>query len=290
MSEIAEGYNHVEARLEQLSRVLDIDQMESVRRSISSVLDRLLLGRLATDEAFRVIRDLPDVYTGESAVRIDARLSELGLGQSARETLVPKLKTMLLRGKGHDASTAQVTDGALRGLFSRLSRSGRQLLRCNCCGYHFRRCDLSASRWRLVERSGLELSKEMSDARRSDPIKTAGLTALEVDHKIPRAGWGPTDVSNLQALCRLCNQGKMIFENGGEAVSVLAAAGYSLNHTAFYAPNMTIFYSCIVMAERKCANCGVTSRDAELTVKPDGEWFTPWTSKVLCYECHPCNQ
>lgn len=275
----------IASRLRDLYSVAGPEQARVIGECLSSILDRLLLGRLATDEQLAPIRRFPDIYAGESAKRIDARLCELGIVPDERAYLAPKLKTLLVRGRGAGANRALVTEGVFRAVAVRIARTGATNLRCACCGYHFRRCDLSEPKRKIVEACGLEFSDRIPIQRESDRVKIPSYTELEVDHIVPRTGWGPSDPPNLQFLCRLCNQGKLNFESGYETLSVLAAGAYSLEFSVASRPNRTIFYASMMMNDRRCCCCDVTAESAELTIVPFDEWFTPWTSQVWCYGC-----
>jgi hypothetical protein len=58
-----------------------------------------------------------------------------------------------------------------------------------------------------------------------------------------------------------------------------------MNFSTAYLPNRAIFYASMSMNEHKCFSCGKHASEIELTVVPDGEWFTPWTLQLLCYDC-----
>jgi hypothetical protein len=276
----------VTERIEALAAVLEERQLATVMDCISAVLDRVILGRLVTDRSLELLRRYPNIYAGESSQRINARLVELGITGARKQDLVPKLKGMLSRGMPMKFNGPVVGEGTVRALLSRIAAAGVEYLRCASCGYHFRRCDMNSSRRKMIDDVGLRLSDAMRTERSGDPIKSSSFTQLEVDHIIPRVGLGPSDVSNLQVLCQLCNQGKMIFETGFESLSILAAAAYSFNFAMSYKPNRTIFYACLFVNGRRCNRCGRSSAQQELTIEPLEEWFTPWTVRVACYDCY----
>ncbi len=272
-------------KLEILRLVLEPEEYANVSECLSALVHRALIGRLATDPHFLPLREFPSVYGGESAQRIEARLLALGVEADACQQLVAQLRKILVRGVGSNARVAPISDAVVRLVCARLAGSGWETMRCMCCGYHFRPADMSESRRKIADQCGLTLSQAMRPERVADSIKTVGFTTLHVDHIVPRAGWGPTDTSNLQLLCELCNQGKSLYHNGQEAASPILAGAYSLFDSCSYRPNRTIFYSCVVFNGSLCDSCGKTARECELTVRRKSEWFTPWTVDVVCYEC-----
>jgi hypothetical protein len=269
-------------KLVAVSKILNVDEAKVLLECVAAVLDRVAVGRLVTDDSLALIRQFPSMYLGESAERINSRLTEMGVDDVSRRELVPKLKAMLARGQENQAP---VGSGSLQALFARIARSGSDKLRCKSCGYHFRAADMGAMRKRLIESVGLEFSQGIILERLSDPIKTPLFTALEIDHIIPRVGWGSSDASNLQVLCQLCNQGKLIFESGFECISLIAASSYSLNFGMDYLPNRTVFYASMSMNDSRCMLCETTAQESELTIVPRSHWFTPWTVDVVCYHC-----
>lgn len=275
----------LDEQLRVLQAVLDPRAFAGVSECLSSLIDRAIIGRLATDDCFALIRDYPAIYAGESAKRIDDRLIDLGIDLEARRRLLPQLKRILVRGEALGSRRAPIGDAVVRAVCARLASSGRDTLRCTTCGYHFRPADMSESRRKVAEEFGLRLSLSLRVERIADQIKTASFTGMQIDHIVPRAGWGPTDAINLQVLCELCNQGKLMFHDGFEAISVVLAGAYSLYISSAYRPNRTIFYSCMAINGSRCGNCHRGATDIELTVRPTTEWYTPWTVDVLCYEC-----
>jgi hypothetical protein len=273
------------ARMDLLGQILDHSALSQLLECLSSLADRALIGRLATDPEFLVIRQFPNIYAGETVARIEARLTELGVDYDGSKQLVWQLRQILVRGEGFGGRIAPIGDSVVRSVCSRLANSGVDMLRCKCCGYHFRPSDMSDPRRKIVAECGIQLSQSMRQERIADPVKTMNYTRLHIDHVIPRAAWGPTDASNLQVLCELCNYGKLIFQNGRESISTVLAAAYSLYQSSNYSPNRTIFYSCLALNGSRCSSCASTSDDSELTVQPMSEWYTPWTVRISCYDC-----
>ncbi|WP_156720813.1 HNH endonuclease [Mycobacterium sp. Root135] len=277
--------DRLSSQMTALNKVVDDRSYSGIYDSISSLIDRAIIGQLATDASFMPIRDFPAIYAGESLRRIDARLLEMGVDAETRLRLAPQVKRILVRGQALGSRYAPVSDAVLRSVFARFAEEGRNHLRCTACGYHFTSTDMSESRRKIVDECGLALSQRMRMERAADPIKTSWFTGMHIDHVVPRAGWGSTDSVNLQVLCELCNQGKLIFHNGWEALSVLLAGAYSLYFSCGYRPNRTIFYACMVVNESRCKRCERGAVETELTVRPASEWFTPWTADVICYGC-----
>jgi 5-methylcytosine-specific restriction endonuclease McrA len=271
--------------LEALRKLLDEHEYNGVLASLKDVLDRLLLGRILTDQRFIPIREFPDIYLADVDDFIDDLLAENGILPLVDRDLKRRIRVLLLRGQARGSHTAVIADATFLNVARSLLQEGREDVRCRVCGYHFRYGDMDDKRRSLLSSLDLRLASSLTPKREVDKIKRPIMTNLEVDHMVPRTGWGPSDARNLQFLCRLCNQGKSIFTSALESLSIISAGSYGLYHGVDRFPNKTIFYSALSYQKSTCQQCGKNAAATELTVVPHGEWFTPWTVDVTCYDC-----
>ena len=275
----------IRSRLTALSLLLPESEYSVVEKSLKALLDRLLIGRILTDPAFVPVLELPDVYLSKLSELIDGFVANNNLDEIVSHRQRGIIRAIILRGQAYKSRNALVADSTFFSLLQNLLQMQQTEVRCQCCGYHFRYSDVDGRRAAMIGSLEITLSSSMHPDRVVDPVKRPIMTKLEVDHIVPRAGWGGTEVSNLQILCQLCNQGKSIYTAGLEALSVIAAGSYSLNSSIEYYPNRTIFYAALNEAGSKCQRCDADASMAELTVAPTSEWFTPWTAVVTCYAC-----
>jgi 5-methylcytosine-specific restriction endonuclease McrA len=171
-------------------------------------------------------------------------------------------------------------------------------LRCAYCGYHFLETDIRES---LRESAGLD-SSNLADAilpgRISDvwkPVQTqtkkGGVqlwTALEIEHRVPKAALGEDTIANLTVACRWCNWGKRAYQSFAEALPSLLAislvelqGGWATGHIA------RAFYVA-VNRNRACRTCGSTASNTELTViatDPFAGLRRPFEAHSICYPC-----
>ena len=271
--------------LDALRLLMTTDEYGVIESSLALLLDRLLLGRILTESTFAPVRRMPDVYLAEMDTLISDFARTAGIENYLTPDLQRSIRSLIVRGAAHSARSAPIADSTFVNVALGLLRSGWTQLRCKTCGYLFRPSDLGPARRSLLGGIDLEFGDRIRPERMNDPVKRPILTALQVDHIVPRSSWGPSDHSNLQFLCALCNQGKAIYVAGLEALSVIAAGSYGLHHAIDLYPNRTIFYAALDRMVSRCQICNRDSSVAELTVRPRGDWFTPWTSDVLCYEC-----
>jgi hypothetical protein len=134
-----------------------------------------------------------------------------------------------------------------------------------------------------------------------DPLKPAlapgtrsvSLTQLTIDHVIPVAGYGWTDLDNLRLLCQFCNGGKFSYRRALEPLSPSVAAsllGFPQNrpHSVL---KQVVVASTIAAAGQRCSQCERKTQDVELTarLRPTGQtrrfWFVPWNLDAKCYDC-----
>jgi HNH endonuclease len=279
-----------EATLDALCASLEEREAHEVRVAITSVVARLVEARLLGDEQLRQIARYPSVYLGRARSIVERRVAELGLDGCISDADIRYLATLLTSGVPHSATDAAVGSDLVSALFRQARSLGRTELRCGICGFHFRKEDLPAGRLELARPFEFLYASTLDRRRVADPLKPSSRTMLHVDHVVPRAGWGPTRLSNLEFLCEFCNLGKLAFRRGLENLSGFAAGGVPpLDRApADWAVRQTVVGA--IMTTKRCAICGTTSSDHELTAVAPHEWFVPWTLEVRCYNCtdRPC--
>jgi 5-methylcytosine-specific restriction endonuclease McrA len=272
----------------QCSRALSIllppEKFTAVLTALGQVMARVIETCLLGDSALAPIARLPDVYLAQAEELIKERIDELGLGELLTHADVQYLRSLLVSGvpkTGHEA----VGEGLLVRLFQHI-RSTQRELRCGICGYHFRSEDLSGRRLALAQQFEFEYARTISTRRVSDSLKPYLETRLEVDHVVPRLGWGPSRLENLQILCQFCNRGKLAYRRPLESLSALIAA--SLPPLDGLPPLWAVRHI-LVSAWRsrdgRCEACFRDNGEVELSVSRCEGWFTPWTLRVVCYGC-----
>lgn len=280
----------VEWYLSALLKVLTPYQREVLLSALTDLLARALEMSLLSDYSLVRAARLPDVYLSQADELISQRVEELGLGGTLGAKDVQYIRMLLFQDGGH-ASREVVSPALESSLFESVARRGHGELRCEYCGFFFRRDDLSTFRYALTTQYDLSLAETLNPKRVVDEIKPLGGTTLHIDHIVPRAGGGLTRTSNLQVLCEFCNQGKTSYRRGLESVSLLIA----MSMAPYYgqAPVWLLRHVCVATfwhARSTCSTCGKSSRLAELTAKaldePEAEhWLGPWTLRAVCYDC-----
>lgn len=276
----------LDAWLAMAKSVLSAEQFRQVSAGMGQILNRILEARVLTSDEFADIRRAPGMFgVQEVENRLRSHIDELGLSPAFPEREISALRVQLHEGYGTAARTAPLAEASEREVMRSYRRSIGTSLRCQTCGFHFTRDDLSPSQRQTCSDLELELAETLHPLRTHDPVKSTSRrsTRLEIDHVIPRHGWGVTRSSNLQILCGLCNQGKSYFRRDLEALSVIAAAGFSRDRALIF----SIFYSAVAVGGRRCSRCDRGVDVAELTlVFPEmAPWRVPWTAEPTCYDC-----
>jgi len=157
--------------------------------------------------------------------------------------------------------------------FSEYSRlNGTNDLRCEICGYHFRKSDCG-SRLYNIQNCNLRLATYIHPLREEDEIKplyakddkSSTLTKLEVDHVIPKSLILNKTHSNIQFLCKFCNLAK------GASLFPFENISYLLQESSTQSAirHKVIFYLTISENNFTCSNTGKDIKECELTIIPD---------------------
>ena len=198
------------------------------------------------------------------------------------------------RGKGEQH---QFYDALLEKCAEQTTRGE---LRCNCCGYHFRRKDLNEAQNKVVDRLGIVLAATVHPGRNEDPLKPLQsrtkfqepLTKLTIDHVTPELRFGWTYPDNLAILCTFCNQAKLAYRRPLDAVSIFCAGALSdfwVDDPATRVRDM-IMVAIIRANNSSCHICKNNWAEIELTVFRDVDdtiAFSPLAMKAICYDCFP---
>lgn len=239
-----------------------------------------------SDSHVRQLGDLADVYRADARDMIAERIDHLGLRGYLNESDIQHLRSLVIEGGSTGAHNENLSENLVSEVFAAYARRRGGELRCESCGYHFRRVDLSTKRLRQAERVDLVLARRLHPRRPPDRQKLGAKTVLHIDHRIPRAGWGPSRIDNLAVLCAFCNSGKSIFSNSLEAISLIIASSLAATSKAASAwLRQWGFVSALALKDNSCETCGAGTDDAELTVVGDVDWFVPWQLQVQCYSC-----
>lgn len=271
-----------------LKAVLEPDMYLAIEKSLVAVVIRMLEIHLLRDKKLRSIARFRDVYAGRAREMIADRVRELGLSAHVDAVDIEHLRQALLEGAVPASRGAPVAPDTEYALFRKLRLDGLEELRCRMCGYHFRREDLSPTRVELSEQFGLTLASRRRVERLDDHLKNPEETECQIDHIVPRAGWGSTRSDNLQLLCKYCNQGKSIFRKWGELLPNTTAASLpSIMGDSLHWQLRGSFVGALMRDESTCRSCGNDWRRTELTVRRADAWISLLTLKTTCYECAP---
>lgn len=268
---------------------LDENYQWTVRRAIELYL--------SCDLQLRDLSRFWEMYAGQHRTLIKQRLAELGFEKND-EKLVEDLFHMLGSDSARQSKQQSVDTVTERRLFETYEqRNKTSQLRCELCGYHFSRPDLSAPRRLIAENSGLTLADFIEPRRREDDFKPIGKTGndrdflrLEIDHVIPRLGLGGTTLCNLQVLCAFCNAGKTHYRYAGEmaAECISASASHLFRTTESITWLSRGFVAAVSNADRRSMHSRLSYNQTELSVrfKPNTEshWLVPWNFIVVSYD------
>lgn len=274
----------IQARIDGLSLLASSSAAEMAASSILEQLDRIIEMAVMSSLEAREIARFPDVYLSDAESMLAARLRSAGLldlfGSSRLKELAVRVSEASdsIRNRG-------ITPSLESSLFSRFTERD---LRCQMCGYHFRATDLSPERQSLASAHCALLASRHDPRREVDPFKNPRECSLEIDHKWPFVAWGPTRLSNLQLLCRFCNQGKQAAVYGGELVPNVVGGGLSSGLDARRPHAWVVRQSLVVrilLAGAHCEACRSSSQEVELTVRPQSDSWLPWEVIAVCYDC-----
>ena len=276
--------DELEAYIDALGKLLSPTDVDAIRTALSQVVARLIETKVLTDADLFHLARMPEVYLGVAEQHIRERMKVVGLDMLVDDSDIAHLRQLFTSGPPRPRPFEQATEGLVAALFQATRRLGEEM-RCASCGYHFRTDDV-AQRRRLAEQYEFVFADRLLPGRQNDHYKDPTQTSLEIDHIIPRAGWGPTRVDNLQLLCKFCNQGKMIFRWSLEALSSIVAASVAPidGQSPRWAVRQAIV-AAFAFGEHSCGSCGRSSRRVELTARPESRWLVPWHIAVCCYDC-----
>jgi HNH endonuclease len=272
--------------LEALCASVDESEAHAIRVALASVMARLVEARLLGDERLREVARYPDVYLARSQQIIKERVAELGLNACVNGEDVRYLARLLTSGVPHRAGPEQVGSELVATLFREIYRDGGKELRCAICGFHFREEDVSEARREFARQFEFVYATGLHPRRVADALKPPHRTTLHIDHIVPRLGWGPTRVDNLQVLCEFCNQGKLSFRRGLENLSGFAATSVPpLDRMPVEWVARQAVVAVLMTAQNSCGACGARADRRELTAIVRGTWFVPWRLEARCYDC-----
>ncbi len=140
----------------------------------------------------------------------------------------------------------------------------RQGNKCNHCGLSF----------------SLELRERTPYLLKPYHDDVGTLAEPEVDHVEPIAGFGTNDISNLQVLCRFCNQGKghraTVDEWTEAKYAAMPYGEIPLGHIA------AMHFAVLARDRRTCQISGKTHIDCELTIAPQRPRGGYLRSNLIC--------
>lgn len=253
-----------------------------VETLLKGLVSRLIEMTVLADDSLAEVARYPEVYLADASGMVGERVEELGLSSSLSAADLRRIEVTLLnaRESGKDAAITYALESTVMA-----GEYGTEL-RCRLCGYHFRAIDLTADRTKIVSAHGLKLANRHLPQREEDPYKNPRDAALEMDHVTPRLAWGVTRASNIQVLCRFCNQGKLAMVTPGELLPSVMAGSLS---GIFGHPPLWLLRQSLVLASWRtnasCENCNRTSERVELTIRSVNRRWNPWSCRLLCYDC-----
>jgi 5-methylcytosine-specific restriction endonuclease McrA len=261
--------------------------------AIVHVVLRLLESFLLTDNELLEIARFPDIYLGSAEKVIASRLQNL-FGFEPPSSLVRYLRKCLLSQVHGTGEKATITDSMFNSVLQRFrDEVSSSHLRCEVCGYHFRRIDVGDARAEMVLDLGLEFSRTQNLRRTQDVYKPSRFCKLTLDHVVPEEGFGWTSTENLQITCEFCNQGRLIFRRALEPLSTMAAGATSAfpESRPHRKTRQVIAVASIAYSNGNCTLCENNKSNSELTVRLKSNqasalWFSPWNLEVVCYGCY----
>ena len=288
------------AALAAVKRICELSGSVAFRQGLLESLLRILETYLLADAKLLELSRYWDSYLGRERELIRTRVKDL-LGVEPTPILVDYLRACAQARTWQFAATTTAPQRTVWMLFQRTAADHpRQELRCASCGYHFREDDMGADRLELVHEFRLVLAASIDPRRKEDPLKpvltrgehSRSLTELSIDHIVPVAGFGSSELENLRFLCQFCNGGKLAYRRPLEPLSALVAAslsGFPVNRPHSLLRQLAV--TSAIAARGRCAVCSHHIRNRELTVQlnsndvPHRWWLVPWTLQIVCYEC-----
>lgn len=266
-----------------------------VANASTQVEARLFLSALLCEPVFIELAAYWDLYLGRHREEVRRRLeSRLGFADPPT-TLIGFLQRGLESWNARLARRDTASPLVERTVFETYADRVGLELRCEICGYHFTTADLTSIRKSLSEEFGLRLANRVHPLREGDdwkPLSTSGkardYARLELDHIVPISALGQGSAANLAILCRHCNFGKDGHLFPLESVSLFAIGALNAAYTGSCYPTSSIpaVVACMRLKGSRCEESGLTSAEAELTVRPlaDSRWWVPWELKCIAYE------
>lgn len=292
----------------RLFSLVTSDGSSAAHGALGEVLCRLIEIALIRDPLLERLVQRWSSLSAQAPSIVKNRVKEL-TGVEPPDETVRHLVNILGGSATQHGRRVAVYEDFLPEIFQRHAlQHPRKELRCACCGYHFTAIDLNPQRRLLAEDRELVLADVVAPSRITDTWKPATVqipagggtfrpkpvTGLTIDHVVPEEGLGWAGADNLEILCAFCNTGKMAYRWALEPVSLFGAGG-----CADYPPGrplnklaQTTIVSALMYSGGTCAECGKTTQDVELTVRPvepvhpeAARGFAPWNLKAVCYGC-----
>lgn len=273
------------------------------RRAIYAIVLRAIETRILCDPKLRQLALYWDALLGEADSIIHETILRL-TGVAPNEALVKYVKSCVRsESSRRGGPKIEIPFSVVESVIEAAIDKGGPKIRCFHCGYHFCIDDVGAERQRLIQDLSGQLSSTIHPRRLQDALKPwqiatspqkppRRLTRLTIDHMTPEAGFGWTAPDNLVVACEFCNNGRAIYRRSEESLSVVVAGSLqgcptSREHNQL---RQIAIVAALIGSSRRCAACGASATESELTVQADDElraarWLAPWATKVICYEC-----
>lgn len=296
--DVLEDSTFLHSALATAQQVCELSGSKAFRRALLEGLLRTVETYLLTDVRLLEISKFWDTYLGRERDMIRARVQEL-LGTEPGTELIEYLRACVQARTWQNPTTGHIPQRTVLALFERVvEEHPRQELRCASCGYHFREGDMGGERLELIREFRLSLARSMDPRRKEDPLKPVvtssarSLTELTIDHVVPVAGFGSSELNNLRFLCQFCNGGKLAYRRPLEPLSALVAgslSGFPLSRPHSMLRQLTVASSIAALGECELCSSGVRERELTVQLHPADIahrwWLVPWSLQAVCYEC-----
>lgn len=282
---------------------VDPNIVQTLEVGFTQIALRTLEATLLADPEMRKLALYWDSFVGVADEMIKDRVNKL-TGNVPSPEVISYLRNCIesppSRRGGKETIDAELQYQALSAT---IEATPSRHLRCQLCGYHFRREDMGEPRYRMVDNLQGRLSQFHHPGRLADPLKPyrlvshnkkpTSLTKLTIDHKVPELGFGWTEQDNLLVACQWCNRGKLIYRRSLEPISTLIAAGLSLcpeTSSKHQVTQQIAAVAVVLHSGRSCRICqkGVALVELSIRVNPEGigtRAIWPWSTEVRCYDC-----